>query len=146
MLRKRQKSCQKLPIWFKASFSHFFDVFSPGWTDLFFVFCMLSGNLGHEFRVPTRDTLKIIFFSLSKGSWKSFWAKSQTLMTKKHFLVPESYYLHINIWNFPRSKIQRKFWIFHYALWVSPYKKVLDFKQAGTELGQAQLKLKLKLG
>ena len=38
---------------------------------------MLSGNLRHKFRVPTRVTFKTKFFSLSKGSWKSFWANRQ---------------------------------------------------------------------
>ena len=52
---------------------------------------MLSGNLRHKFRVPTRGTLKTKKFSLSMGSRKSFLGKIANLNGQKNtFLVPES--------------------------------------------------------
>ena len=64
---------QKLPKIAKLEIGRFLPVFGRflclGWFNWFLVFCILSGSLRHNFRVPTRHTLMKHFFRLYLENW-----------------------------------------------------------------------------
>ena len=90
-----------------ASFNHFFDVFSvqDGRINFSsFSCCQASWDTSLEY--PQRVLLRKKYFHFIKGLGNFLGPNRKPKWTKNIFLAPESYYLHINTWNFTRSRIQ----------------------------------------
>ena len=90
-----------------ASFNHFLDVFSAQDERInfsSFACCQASWDTSLEY--PQRVLSRKKYFHFIKGLGNFLGPNRKPKWPKNIFLAPESYYLHINTWNFTRSRIQ----------------------------------------